>query len=486
MKLSARALFLVDNLDLPAASGVDGAKWEHFQLAHLSDDSTLRIECKSRQIAWSFTVAAEAIAEAMLDGAGTIFVSINQEEAAEKIRYARRVFENLRISGLPKRTRDNELSLEFENGARLISLPSKPPRGKARMHVKLDEFAHVQHDREIYTAALPVISKGGRLRIGSSPLGASGVFWEVYTQQLRKYSGYLRKRTPWWEIQAFCTNVKLARTLCPDMTTFARVEMFGNDRIKALYANLVEEDFQQEYEAEFVDESTAWISWETIQKNQAAFENAGMQWWHAEGVDNALALIPLIQQAIKEGKIERAFSGGIDIGRKKDASELIGVGLSTTGQKPIRIGVSLHRVPFDDQQHCFREFVTRLPFTGVLVDQNGIGMQLAENLRRTGKATGVDFTNQSKSVWAVEARLQAERGNTPLPVDRDLAYQIHSIKKTVTASKNVVFDADKNERHHADKFWAWALALSAGAAGRSTWADAPGMGTVEEFASKWQ
>lgn len=33
----------------------------------------------------------------MLDGAGTIFVSINQEEAAEKIRYARRVFESLTL-----------------------------------------------------------------------------------------------------------------------------------------------------------------------------------------------------------------------------------------------------------------------------------------------------------------------------------------------------------------------------------------------------
>ncbi len=140
MKLSDRASFLVDNLDLPAASGVDGAKWEYFQLAHLSDDSTLRIECKSRQIAWSFTVAAEAIAEAMLDGAGTIFVSINQEEAAEKIRYARRVFENLRISGLPKRTRDNELSLEFENGQIRVTIV---PKGNVKATLKLASSAPV-------------------------------------------------------------------------------------------------------------------------------------------------------------------------------------------------------------------------------------------------------------------------------------------------------------------------------------------------------
>jgi len=55
-----------------------------------------------------------------------------------------------------------------------------------------------------------------------------------------------------------------------------------------------------------------------------------------------------------------------------------------------------------------------------------------------------------------------QQHKTPLPVDREIAYQIHSIKKLITPSKNVVFDTERNEKHHADKFWAWALAVSAG------------------------
>jgi phage FluMu gp28-like protein len=64
----------------------------------------------------------------------------------------------------------------------------------------------------------------------------------------------------------------------------------------------------------------------------------------------------------------------------------------------------------------------------------------------------------------------------PIPKDRDLAYQIHSIKKTVTASRNLVFDTEKNEKHHADKFWALALAVSAA---RREWItdDLPFVGT---------
>lgn len=468
-----RAEFLIDNLDLPTAAGVEDARWEPYQLAHLQDDSIFRIEDKSRQIAWSFTVAIEAVADAILTGRGTVFVSINLDEAMEKIRYARACYENLQIGGLPKLARDNELSLEFSNGARLLSLPSRPPRGKARMNVVLDEFAHVQHDRDIYKAALPIISKGGRLRVGSSPLGASGIFWEIFTETLQKYPGYTRRRTPWWEVQAFCVNVREARKLAPAMSTAVRVDLFGNERIKAIYANMLEEDFQQEYETEFVDESSAWITWEVIQRNQAA--HAGLH-WHAKSVDEALALIGPINDAINAGKIEYVLAGGIDVGRKRDLTELVGLGVTTTQQLPVRLMISLANVPYDDQQACFWQIITRLPFIQILVDRNGIGAQLAENLERTGKVQGVDFTNQSKQLWAVEARIQAERTNTPIPPDRDLAYQIHSIKKKVTAAKNNVFDTERNEKHHADKFWAWALAIwAAGGGGIDTfqWMSSP-------------
>ena len=219
----------------------------------------------------------------------------------EKIRYARRAFENLQIGGLPRLVRDNELSLEFNNGARLLSLPSKAPRGKARMNVYLDEFAHVQHDRRIYTAALPIVSRAAGCGSGSSPMGASGIFWEVFGPQMRAFPGYSRKLTPWWEVQSFCVNVAEARKMAPAMLTTERIDLFGNDRIKAIYANMLEDDFRQEYEGEFVDETTAWISWEVIQSNQADDH----LWWHAQGVDEAISMIAQVRAAIDAGRISQ-------------------------------------------------------------------------------------------------------------------------------------------------------------------------------------
>lgn len=462
--LGERAQFLVDNLDWAAATGVEDARPEAFQLTLWSDDSVFRIENKSRQIAWSWALAADFLTDALINGRDGIFVSINLEEAKEKIRYARTIYEHLRLGGLPKLRRDAQLNLEFSNGARLASLPSKPARGRARSNVGLDEFAHAQRDRAIYTGTLPVISKGGRLRIGSSPLGASGVFWEVYTQSLRPYTGYKRRATPWWHIYAFCTNVPAACQLAPGLTTAQRVELFGNDRIKAIFANMPVEDFAQEYECAYVDESTAWITWEEIKAAQALIPDLECPFVEAKGT-----LTPEIRATIEEvalacaaGRIESTLALGIDIGRTRNTTEIYGVGISTTKSFPLRLAITLDNMPFDDQLAVVLLVAELLPAVAILIDQNGLGRNLAENAaaKYPTKVQPVDFTNESKRQWATDAKTLIQQHRTPLPVNKDLAYQIHSIKRMVTASKNLVFDTQRNEKHHADKFWGWALALA--------------------------
>lgn len=449
--LTERARFLVRRLDLPAAAEVPNARWELFQLAHLNDNGPLRIEDKARQIAWSFTVAAEAIANALLHGESSVFVSINLEEAKEKVRYAKQVLANLDLHAsvvVPKLVADSVLRLEFGNGSRILSLPSKPPRGKAKMHIVLDEFAHVQEDGQIYTASLPIISKGGRMRIGSSPLGALGMHWEISQQELRAYPGYTRVQTPWWRVRAFCKD-GLLPTDAEGMSTEERVGKYGNDRIRLIFGNMPLDDFQQEYECMIVDESISYFTWELIRKNQ----DANLKSWHVKNVDSVAAVVAEIKRT---REVELVLAGGVDVGRKKHLTEIMLLGVSTA--MPVRLMVSLDRVRFDAQENCLRYLMNTLPIAAMLIDQNGLGMQLAENLEDT-VAQGVTFTNASKALWATELKIQMERKNVPLPCDRELAYQIHSIKQKITAAKNVVYDTEANEKHHADKMWALALAV---------------------------
>lgn len=458
-----RCAFLVDNLDLEEAAGVPGARWEAFQLSHLDYDGMFGIEAKSRQIAWSWLVAAEAVATGILSGEGTIFVSINLDEAKEKIRYASQIIEVLPRQMRPRLLTDNRTELEFANGARLISLPGTPPRGKARFHIALDEYAHSRNADRIYTGALPIISKGNRrLRIGSSPMGASGRFWEIFTQKMQPYPGYRRKSTPWWEVQAFCTNVREARILAPGLPTAQRVELFGADRIQVIFANMPLEDFQQEFECDFVDQATAWITWEEIAANQVGIVCHAATCYEKE-VDSAFATIDALRVEIEQRRVEHVFGAGVDVGRTRNTSELFLVGQSTTDTFPLRLMVTMDNVSFDDQKSVLRYALDMLPISKMFIDRNGIGMNLAEDLERLYpvKVEGVQFTQPNKVLWATDTKMRIQQGKTPLPVHKDLAYQIHSVKRIVSSSKNLIFDTERNEKHHADKFWAWALALSA-------------------------
>ena len=460
--ISAQLAFLVEYLDLAEATGIPDAQWESFQLRHLNTLSLLAITNKSRQVGWSWLAAAEAVATGILNKrTPNIFVSINQDEAGEKVRYAKQIIEALDRDVRPRLVIDNRLELEFENGSRLISHPCRPVRGKARARVYLDEFAHYPKDREIYQSALPVITKGGVIRIGSSPLGAGGMFWEIYSQTLRGYPGYVRQSIPWWSVIALCKDVKTAQLLAPTMPTEERVTTFGTARLTEIFENMPIEDFQQEYECAWVDESVAWIDWNLIKRNQGMAQEEKLWFRQAKTVDEAFQAIDELAEAVQSGEVEPFLVGGMDIGRKHDLSELIFLGKSPAGRLPYRLGISLDRVEFDDQEAVVNKVMDCLPVLQMYIDQTGQGMQLAENMNRLhgDKCQGLGFSNESKQLWAVEVKLRFQRGEVPIPLDRDLSYQIHSIKRKATAAKNFVFDCDQSEKHHADKFWALALAI---------------------------
>jgi len=86
-------------------------------------------------------------------------------------------------------------------------------------------------------------------------------------------------------------------------------------------------------------------------------------------------------------------------------------------------------------------------------------MNLAENLGRDfPQVVGENFTNEAKERWATDFKILLQRRDVTMPRDRELVGQIHAIKRRVLPSGKVSFDAERNARGHADKFWAVALA----------------------------
>ena len=419
---------------------------EPYQIAFMQNRSRFRWITKARQTGFSFAAALEALARCHLrEGHCSVFVSFSQDEAKEKILVARQVFDELPLAYQKKLIVDSKTELVFESNtssrriSRIISVPSKAPRGK-KGDVLIDEMAHLANDRELYTGSTALILRShGQLTGCSTPLGRRGVFWEIATEELRKYPHHSRQEVPWWLSRFFCKDVKRAAELASDMTTEERVETFGTPAIVEQLDSLPIEDFQQEFETSFIDQSYSFYPYELILPCTS----------DSTRIYNDFTDIPQPQ-----GRIVAGF----DVGRTRDNSELA-VFEERRGMLTCKLFRSYHQTPFAEQEADLRRMLNILPVARLSIDKSGIGMNLSENLSRDyPQVKEESFTNDNKERWATDFKILLQRRAAVLPSDRDIIAQIHSIKRRVLPSGKVSFDAERTGKGHADKFWAIALA----------------------------
>ena len=97
------------------------------------------------------------------------------------------------------------------------------------------------------------------------------------------------------------------------------------------------------------------------------------------------------------------------------------------------------------------------------MDATGIGKPVFESLHSKlgDRLEGVVFTPEEKEIMAIDVKRGLEQREFLLSNDKEFHRQIHSIKRTSTGGKYFRYDAERNEKGHADSFWAWALANSA-------------------------
>jgi len=420
---------------------------ESYQLAYLMNRSRFRWVTKSRQVGFSFLFALEALARCHLrHGYTAIFVSYNQADATEKIVAARQLYEEMPNAYKKRLVIDSRTELAFESNSargglsRIISVPSKPPRGK-RGDIMLDEAAHLINDREVYVGSTALILRShGQLSACSTPLGRRGIFWEIAKEELRKYPHHSRQVVPWWLCSFFCTDVPRAAREAPALTPAEAVERFGTDGIKEQFETLPLDDFQQEFCARFVDSTYSYFPHELVLPcTDPDLETA-----------EDFTDIP-----IPEGRIVAGF----DVGRTRDHSEL--AVFEERGRRRLcRLLRRYEQVPFAEQETDLRRLLEILPVARLSIDASGIGMNLAENLSRDfPQVVSETFSSESKERWCTDFKILLQHRDVLLPRRRDLVGQIHSIKRRVLPSGKVAFEAERTVREgHADRFWAIALA----------------------------
>jgi phage FluMu gp28-like protein len=352
--------------------------------------------------------------------------------------------------------------LRLPNGGRLIGLPANPDTARGHSaNVVLDEFAFHRDSRKIWAALFPTITRGWRIRVLSTPQGKQNKFYDLSTNP--EYAQHVL--TIW---DAVAQGLEL------------RDETGQPTSPAALRAGLDDEEaWLQEYEVQFLDEATAWLSYELIAEAEDDALAAMPPWAQAlvEAAQAAHARAPLEVQPLMNVELPslagEAFVG-LDIGRRRDLTVIWLLGDRGPAKETVA-AIDLARQPFGVQERVLWTLLARLPVRRADVDQSGLGMQLAERaIERFGawRVEGITFTGSAKEALAVGLKTALEDRRVRIPVDRRVRESLHSLKRFQTATGNFRFDADRSETTgHADHAWALALALQAAAGSGAKAAD---------------
>jgi phage FluMu gp28-like protein len=154
---------------------------------------------------------------------------------------------------------------------------------------------------------------------------------------------------------------------------------------------------------------------------------------------------------------------GYDVARKRDAAVIYVIGLKND-RKISLAEIEFRSAPFEEQYSAIRAIMYGLSPVRCCIDETGMGGPVCERLQKEfgeDRVEGIEFTPENKEILAVNVKRGLENREFLLPNTQAFHLQIHSIKRTSTLAGRFRYDAERDEKGHADSFWAWALACHA-------------------------
>lgn len=469
--LSDPAIFLETLTEL------DGAPFrlEPYQIRYLRDQSYFRAINKGRQIGLSTVLGGELfVSAATRSRYNANIISINQNEASSKIEIIRNLYhsmpdELLEAEVKPVIWTDSDKEISFHrppNTSTIISQPASAAVRGGRKDIAFDEFAHIRDASKLYQAALPAISRGdSRITIISTPLGQSGLFYEI-CEDLETYPEYSRHNIPWWESAAMVDRKWVdpatgwvrpeVFAIAPGMGTEERVKAFGSTKLQVIYRNVGDKlSFMTEYEAVFVDETTAYYP-------------------HALIVDNVDPELPVWTAIPNQWHPGGRISIGVDLAKERDETvftvietvEILGVA-DEDGNVPAPTTRQIVRYVYATQDNYDKQLADlirlakRVKASRVSIDQTGVGQVFVEEAKRKAhievpgcRFEGIVFTNDVKEKWATRFKGDLQLNKVSLLNHPALKRQIHGIQRTKTEANFYKFKGPRD-----DYFWSLMLGL---------------------------
>jgi hypothetical protein len=241
----------------------------------------------------------------------------------------------------------------------------------------------------------------------------------------------------------FCKDTRGAARQAGELSTEQRVKRFAGKNMVEQFDSLLTEDFQQEFEVAYHDETMSFFPYELILPCTDSDLELATDFAALHGLNGRLV-------------------AGFDVGRQRDRS-VLAVFLELPGHSTVRRRCVMlrvyDRVEFSTQKQDLRYFLSTFNVGRFAIDNSLIGMQLAEELSAEfPQVVRVEFTQQGKELMCTDFKIALQARTVELPRDSSLIREIHSIKKSITATGKARFDAERTVEGHADRFWASALA----------------------------
>ena len=410
-----------------------------YQQRWIKDKSRFKLGRFARQTGKTFTTTLELVddvLQAEAEGRKSPWVILSRGERQAREAMEEGVFRHLEAYGRAGSSygveeldwydpetglKHKALQVVLSKLNKITALPANPDTARGfSANVFLDEFALHPDSRKIWKALFPVISAGYKLRVTSTPNGKGNKFYDLSTAEDSSWSRH-------------------------EVDIYEAVRDGLPRDIEEMRAALSDEDaWAQEFELKWLDEASAWLSFELI--NSVEHDHAG----DPNGYSGGPCFV------------------GVDIAARNDlfviwVIEVVGDVYWT------REIIAKRRISFAEQDALLDEVFSRYLVARCVMDQTGMGEKPVEDARRrhgSSRVEGVLFTSPNKLLLATTGKETFEDRRIRIPAgNSDLRNDLHKLKKEVSATGAPRFIADSDSNGHADRTWACFMALYAATQG---------------------
>jgi phage FluMu gp28-like protein len=460
-----------------------------YQSRWVNDRSLVKLMEKSRRVGISYATSYDLVRQHSLANYSidTWFSSRDDLTAREFILYCQKFSKVLNIAAecfdeqvlFDDGKQSTTASVQrFANSTRINSISSNPDvfAGKGG-NVGLDEFALRQNPRQVYDIASPTIDWGGRLAIISTHRGAGNFFNKLILDERdpdpRKHRGISIHRVTLtlaleegflWKLQTKLRDGDPRLEM--DEADYYTYQMGrSSSRERAL----------QEYECQAEDEASVFLPYDLLEGS--FFRGSDNLVEHTEDTTDFRGAKGRIRYLLPRGvrpaglmaylrDLKTSLYHGKDVARKKDLSVDI-IGEKRDGLMSVRAVIEFDRVAFSHQEKVLYPLMPLIARSRI--DETGIGAQFAERCGEkfgAWRTEGVPFTIGNKQMLAGPVRTAFEDRSVRIPEDERFIGDLRMIEKETVGDKTRYVASDDNDDEgdsHADRFWALALMLHAGA-----------------------